>query len=81
MEELEGFHRLVAQLEKNHDFRDFGKDERLCKGCLQSLNFLIYSRQTDCISKQPKPRKRSPINKRGRRIVASADDFKLQSPD
>ena len=79
--ELAGYIRLVADLEKNHDFRDYGKEERLCRGCLQPMNFLIYSRQLDCISKVKVKKKRSQKMVRGRKpVVASADDFSLQPP-
>ena len=76
---LAGYIKLVSDLEKNHDFRDYGKEERMCRGCLQALNFLIYSRQIDCISKVQK--KKRPKMIRGRKpVVASADDFSLQPP-
>ena len=74
--ELSEYFKLVADLERNHDFRNYGKEERLCKGCLQNMNFLIYSRQAECV-KQKRVKKRRKIKPL---IMASPDDFSLQPP-
>lgn len=75
---LEEFIKLVSELEKNHDFRDYGREERLCKHCFQSMNYLIYLRQSECIKKNPPKKKRTPLVKTDKKRVAIEDDFSLQ---
>lgn len=75
---LEGFVRLVGLLEKNHDFRNYSGEERVCKGCLQSLNFLIYSRQESCIKKNRIKKKHNSM--RSTKTIRAREDFKLEPP-
>ncbi len=79
--ELAEYLKLVADLERNHDFRDYAKEEKLCKGCLQTMNFLVFSRQSECVKQKPVVKSnRKRFKKRNPLVMASPEDFSLQPP-